>query len=63
MAKQSTDAQLRPDADAWAARIAALHAAGDLEGAATSLRDFRAAFEKADDYLQPTLRAWARTIE
>jgi hypothetical protein len=57
------DAQLRPDADAWASRIAALHAAGDLEGAATSLRDFRAAYEKADDYLPPALQAWARTVE
>jgi cytoskeletal protein RodZ len=63
MAKQSMDAQLRPDADAWASRIAALHAGGDLEGAATSLRDFRAAYEKADDYLPPALQAWARTVE
>jgi cytoskeletal protein RodZ len=63
MAQASADAQLRPDPDAWAARIAALHESGDLEGAATSLRNFRAAYHKADDYLPPMLRAWARTIE
>lgn len=63
MAKESADAQLRPDPDAWAARITALHASGDVEGAATSLRNFRAAYDTADDYLPPTLRAWARTIE
>lgn len=62
-AKQSADAQLRPDPQAWAARIAALHDAGDLEGAATSLRNFRAAYDKADEYLPSALRAWARTIQ
>jgi hypothetical protein len=63
MSRQNAEAQLRPDPDAWAARIEALHAAGDLDGAAASLRSFRAACDKADDYLPPTLRAWARTVE
>jgi len=46
-----------------AARIAALHAAGDEAGAADALRAFRAAEPHADDYLPESLRDWARTIE
>ena len=46
-----------------AARIAALHAAGDEAGAADALRAFRAAEPHAADYLPESLRDWARTIE
>lgn len=54
---------LRPDPAAWADRIARLHAAGDFVGAATSLRSFRANYARADDYLVPELRDWARSVE
>lgn len=62
-ARESSGAELRPDPGAWAARIAALHAAGDLDGAATNLRNFRAAYDHADEYLPAALRDWARTVE
>ncbi len=46
----------------WAARIMALHEAGDVAGAADSLRAFRAAHPDADAYLPESLRDWARTV-
>lgn len=62
-ARESSGAELRPDPGAWAARIAALHAAGDLDGAATNLRNFRAAYDHADEHLPAALRDWAGTVE
>jgi hypothetical protein len=47
----------------WAARIEALHASGDLAGAAETLREFRAADPRADSYLPESLRDWARTVD
>ncbi len=51
------------DAAAWAARIATLHAAGDVTAAEHALREFRAAEPDADTYLPESLRSWARTVE
>jgi hypothetical protein len=51
-----------PTPDAWARRIAALHAAGDLSSAAAELREFRLAFPDADRYLPDDLRAWAAGV-
>jgi hypothetical protein len=50
------------DADAWAARIANLHAAGDVTAAEQALRAFRAADPDADTFLPESLRDWARTV-
>jgi hypothetical protein len=52
----------RSDAD-WAARIEALHASGDLAGAAAALREFRAADPDADAQLPASLQEWARTVK
>ncbi len=52
-----------PDATDRAANIAALHAMGDIDGAADALREFRAIDPDADSYLPESLRAWARTVE
>ncbi len=63
---QSLDDAQEPgvaDRAARAARVAALHAAGDETGAADVLRAFRAADPHADDYLPESLRDWARTVE
>lgn len=46
----------------WAARIASLHASGNIDAAAAELRSFRAAHADADRYLPEELRAWAATI-
>jgi hypothetical protein len=51
------------DAAAWAARIEALHASGDVAAAERELRSFRAADPTADAYLSKPLRDWARTVE
>ncbi len=51
-----------PDPAAWAARIATLHAAGDLTAAEHVLRDFRATEPHADTYLPESLRSWAQTV-
>jgi hypothetical protein len=51
------------DAAAWAARIEALHASGDVAAAERELRAFRAADPTADAYLSNPLRDWARTVE
>ena len=51
------------DATAWAAKIEALHAAGDVAAAERELRAFRAADPNADAYLSKSLRDWARTVE
>jgi hypothetical protein len=61
-AERLGDAEL-PDAADRAARIAAMHAAGDEAAAADALRAFRAVEPGADDYLPDSLREWARTIE
>lgn len=47
----------------WAARIEALHASGDLAGAASVLREFRATDPDADARLPESLHEWARTVE
>ena len=63
---QSLDDAQEPgvaDRAARAARVAALHAAGDETGAADVLRAFRAVDPHADDYLPESLRDWARTVE
>jgi resuscitation-promoting factor RpfA len=52
-----------PDATDRAARVAALYAAGDIDGAADALREFRAVDPGADSYLPESLRDWARTVE
>jgi hypothetical protein len=52
-----------PGAAHWATRIEALHASGDLAGAAAALREFRAADPAADSLLPEALRDWARTVE
>jgi hypothetical protein len=46
----------------WVDRIASLHAAGDLAGAAASLQEFRRAYPDAADQLPPALRAWAAGV-
>ena len=46
----------------WAATILALYEAGDVAGAADSLRAFRAAYPDADTYLPESLHDWARTV-
>ena len=46
-----------------AARVAALYAAGDIDGAADALREFRVVDPDADSYLPESLRDWARTVE
>jgi hypothetical protein len=52
-----------PDATDRAARVAALYAVGDIDGAADALREFRAVDPGADSYLAESLRDWARTVE
>lgn len=51
-----------PSPDAWVRRIAALHAAGNLNSAAAELREFRLAFPDADRLLPDDLRAWAAGV-
>lgn len=51
-----------PTPDAWARRIAALHAAGNLNSAVAELREFRLAFPEADRFLPDDLRAWAAGV-
>ncbi len=46
----------------WAAKIASLHASGNVDAAAAELRSFRVAHADADRYLPEELRAWAATI-
>jgi len=53
----------QPSAADWAARIAALHSSGDLAGAASVLREFRATDPDADARLPESLQEWARTVE
>jgi hypothetical protein len=52
-----------PSASDWTARIKALHAAGDLAGAATALREFRKVDPDADAQLPESLQEWAWTVE
>jgi hypothetical protein len=51
-----------PSPDAWASRIAALHASGHPVEAATELSAFRQAYAAADDYLPESLRPWAASV-
>lgn len=51
-----------PTPDAWARRIEALHAAGNLRSAAAELREFRLAFPDADQFLPDDLRDWAAGV-
>ena len=51
-----------PSPDDWARRIAALHASGDLDAAATQLREFRRAYADADGFLPDELRDWASAV-
>jgi hypothetical protein len=46
----------------WAARVVSLYESGDLAGAASVLRAFRASVPDADTYLPESLRDWARTV-
>jgi hypothetical protein len=52
-----------PSAADWASSIATLYAAGDVAGAADTLRAFRTVERNADMYLPESLRVWARTVE
>lgn len=52
-----------PRAVDWIARIEALHASGDLAGAAEALREFRAADPDAESHLPEELRDWARSVD
>ena len=49
--------------EAWAQRIAALHANGDVAAAASELRAFRTAYPDADAYLPPAMRPWAASVQ
>lgn len=62
-AARAVGAMAAPSAADWAARIEALHASGDLAGAAQALREFRAADPHADSHLPESLRDWARTVD
>ena len=63
VAKAARDNVAPPNATDRAARVAALHAAGDFDSAAYALREFRAVDADADTYLPESLRDWARTVE
>jgi hypothetical protein len=63
VAKAAGDNAAPPDATDRAARVATLYAAGDIDGAADALREFRAIDPAADTYLPELLRDWARTVE
>jgi hypothetical protein len=63
MSRERSSVEAPPDPQAWADRIAAQHAAGDLDAAAASLRDFRAAHDQADEFLPVALRAWAGSVK
>ena len=63
VAKAARDNAAPPDATDRAARVATLYAAGNIDGAADALREFRAVDPDADTYLPESLRDWARTVE
>ena len=63
VAKAARDNVAPPNATDRAARVAALHAAGDFDGAAYALREFRAVDPDADTYLPESLRDWAQTVQ
>jgi len=46
----------------WVDRIASLHAAGDLAGAAAALQEFRRAYPDDAENLPPPLRTWAAGV-
>lgn len=48
--------------EAWARRVADLHAQGDTAAAAAELTAFRQAFPNADEYLPPALSRWAASV-
>jgi hypothetical protein len=52
-----------PDTDDRVARIEALHASGDLAGAAEALRALREIDPDAVARLPESLRDWARTVD
>ena len=62
-AKAARDNVTPTDATDRAAKVAALYAVGDIDGAADALREFRAVDPGADAYLPESLRDWARTVE
>jgi hypothetical protein len=62
-AARAPSAGAPPSAADWTARIEALHASGDLAGAASVLRGFRATDPDADAHLPESLRDWARTVD
>jgi hypothetical protein len=62
-AARGVGALATPSTSEWVAHIEALHASGDLAGAAASLREFRAADPDADARLPESLREWARTVD
>ncbi|MCJ7453575.1 MAG: hypothetical protein MUO39_14030 [Steroidobacteraceae bacterium] len=59
--RQRDDAAM--DAADWAARVVSLYESGDLDGAASVLREFRASAPDADSYLPESLHDWARTVK
>lgn len=48
--------------EAWARRVAELHAQGEVAAAATELRAFRRVVADADEYLPTALRPWAASV-
>lgn len=62
-AARAVGASAAPSTADWVDRIEALHASGDLAGAAAALRAFRATDPDADAHLPESLREWARTVE
>jgi hypothetical protein len=47
----------------WSARIERLYHSGDIGAAELQLREFRAAYADADQYLPQELRDWASSIK
>jgi hypothetical protein len=62
-AARATQAVATPDTDDRVARIEALHASGDLAGAAEALRALREIDPDAVARLPESLRDWARTVD
>ena len=61
-ASEAIGPQPASDRQTMARRIAALHAAGNLDSAAAELREFRRAFPDADRFLPDDLLAWAAGV-
>jgi hypothetical protein len=60
--RRSEGATAAPSPQDQAARIVALHSAGDLTSAVAALREFRATVDDADRFLPESMRAWADTV-